>query len=199
MSVMAFSQMMGNLQNVESNLELARTKYSAEGASRVGGSVAMTGAAINSFTLSTIWESADACFAARSKVLADSEMRAAITASDAQPLGFMIGDLKTEIGSCEGAFAVAVGATTTVHTDDAIEAVAGHYQRLFVANGVNGVRTIRLNAAGEFTGAYANIFYTDTLDAYFAGSAAAWADGDFLATSVDIDANIVDRTISRMI
>ncbi len=199
MSVMAFSQMMGNLQNVESNLELARTKYSAEGASRVGGSVAMTGAAINSFTLSTIWESADACFAARSKVLADSEMRAAITASDGQPLGFMIGDLKTEIGNCEGAFAVAVGATTTVHTDDAIEAVAGHYQRLFVANGVNGVRTIRLNAAGEFTGAYANIFYTDTLDAYFAGSAAAWADGDFLATSVDIDANIVDRTISRMI
>ena len=199
MSVMAFSQMMGNLQNVESNLELARAKYSAEGASRVGGSVAMTGAAINSFTLSTIWESADACFAARSTVLADTEMQAAIATSDAQPLGFMIGDLKTELGECEGTYAVAVGATTTVHTDDAIEAVAGHYQRLFVANGVNGVRTIRLNAAGEFTGAYANIFYTDSLDAYFAGSAAAWADGDFLATSVDIGANIVDRTISRMI
>ena len=65
MSVMAFSQMMGNLKNVESNLELARAKYSAEGASRVGGSVAMTGAAINSFTLSSIRDSADSCFAAR--------------------------------------------------------------------------------------------------------------------------------------
>ena len=192
MSVMAFSQMMGNLKNVESNLELARTKYSAEGATRVGGSVAMTGAAINSFTLSSIWESADACFAARGTVLADPEMQA-------QPLGFMIGDLKTELGHCEGTYAVAVGATTTDHSDDAVAAVAGHYERLFVANGVNGVRTVRLNAAGEFTGAYANIFYTDTLDAYFNGSAAAWGDTDFLATSAKIGATIVDRTISRMV
>ncbi len=199
MSVMAFSQMMGNLENVKSNLELARAKYSAEGASRVGGSVAMTGAAINSFTLSSIWESADACFAARGTVLADPEMRPAITASEGQPLGFMIGDLKTELGQCEGTYAVAVGATTTDHSDDAVAAVAGHNQRLFVANGVNGVRTVRLNAAGEFTGAYANIFYTDSLDAYFNGSAAAGGDTDFLATSAKIGATIVDRTISRMV
>ena len=58
---------------------------------------------------------------------------------------------------------------------------------------------VRMVAAGEQTGAYVNLFYCDSVDAYFAGSAAAWADAGFVAQAQKIGAQIVDRLISRMV
>ena len=66
---MAFSQLSGDTSAVSDNLELARRLYSAEGATRVAGSISLTGQNVGSFTLSTMWDSSDACFAARAKVL----------------------------------------------------------------------------------------------------------------------------------
>ena len=66
-------------------------------------------------------------------------------------------------------------------------------------HGINGFRQVQLVAAGETTGAYINLFYTNSVDAYLAGSAAAWSDPGFVAVSQKIGATIVDRLISKML
>ena len=78
---MAFSQLAGDMSSASKNLELARRLYEAEGASRVAGSISLTGQNVGSFTLSTMWDSSDACFAARAKVLSMEEMQAAMAAA----------------------------------------------------------------------------------------------------------------------
>ena len=84
MTFMAFSQLSGDMTSVSENVELARRLYGAEGATRVAGSVALTGQNVGSFTLSTMWDSSDACFAAREKVLATVEMQEATAAVSIQ-------------------------------------------------------------------------------------------------------------------
>ena len=81
MTFMAFSQLAGDMSSASKNLELARRLYEAEGASRVAGSISLTGQNVGSFTLSTMWDSSDACFAARAKVLGMEEMQAAMAAA----------------------------------------------------------------------------------------------------------------------
>ena len=60
MPFLASSQYTGDMIRVPSNLDLAHGLYGTEGASRVTGLIALTGQATSLFTLSTIWDSADA-------------------------------------------------------------------------------------------------------------------------------------------
>ena len=108
MTFMAFSQMSGDMSSVSENVELARRLYGAEGASRVAGSIALTGQNVGSFTLSTMWDSSDACLAARAKVSAAPEIQEAMAAAQAQPLSFAVGIITGERGNCEGSHVVAV-------------------------------------------------------------------------------------------
>ena len=124
MTFMAFSQLSGDMSSVSENLELARRLYGAEGASRVAGSIAMTGQNVGAFTLSTIWDSSDACFAARAKVLATEEMQAAMAAAQAQPLSFAVGTIFGERGTCEGSHVVAVVGSSSNPTDDVFTVAA---------------------------------------------------------------------------
>ena len=64
---------------------------------------------------------------------------------------------------------------------------------------MNGLRGLRMVAAGEQTGAIMNIFYTDSVDAYLATSSELASNSDFVSLMSDQEARIVDRAINRTI
>lgn len=200
MAFMAFSQMSGDMTSVSENVELARRLYGAEGASRVAGSIALTGQNVGSFTLSTMWDSSDACFAARAKVSAVPEIQAAMAAAQAQPLSFAVGTITGERGSCEGSHVVAVVGSSSNPTDEGRQRLYDVTERLLVGNGAcNGFRSVRMVAAGEMTGGTLNIFYTDSVDGFLAGSAASLTDQEFQTARAELGGEIHDRIISRMV
>lgn len=200
MAFMAFSQMSGDMTSVSENVELARRLYGAEGASRVAGSIALTGQNVGSFTLSTMWDSSDACFAARAKVSAVPEIQAAMAAAQAQPLSFAVGTITGERGNCEGSHVVAVVGSSSNPTDEGRQRLYDVTERLLVGNGAcNGFRSVRMVAAGEMTGATLNIFYTDSVDGFLAGSAASLTDQEFQTARAELGGEIHDRIISRMV
>ena len=200
MAFMAFSQMSGDMTSVSENVELARRLYGAEGASRVAGSIALTGQNVGSFTLSTMWDSSDACFAARAKVSAAPEIQAAMAAAQAQPLSFAVGTITGERGNCEGSHVVAVVGSSSNPTDEGRQRLYDVTERLLVGNGgCNGFRSVRMVAAGEMTGGTLNIFYTDSVDGFLAGSAASLTDQEFQTARAELGGEIHDRIISRMV
>ena len=200
MTFMAFSQMSGDVSSVSENVELARRLYEAEGASRVAGSIALTGQNVGSFTLSTMWDSSDACFAARAKVSAAPEIQAAMAAAQAQPLSFAVGTITGERGNCEGSHVVAVVGSSSNPTDEGRQRLYDVTERLLVGNGAcNGFRSVRMVAAGEMTGATLNIFYTDSVDGFLAGSAASLTDQESQAARAELGGEIHDRIVSRMV
>ena len=157
MSIMAFSQMRGDLSNIGEDFAIAREKYTSHGAQRVSASVALTGASAGSLTLTTIWDSADACFSARAAVTSDPDVQAMLARNQSEPIGFMLGQITGEIGTCEGSMGVGVLATATDNSQEAIDAVLEVQDRIIVSPGNNGMRQVRMIAAGEMTGVYANI------------------------------------------
>ena len=192
--------MSGDVSSVSENVELARRLYEAEGASRVAGSIALTGQNVGSFTLSTMWDSSDACFAARAKVSAAPEIQAAMAAAQAQPLSFAVGTITGERGNCEGSHVVAVVGSSSNPTDEGRQRLYDVTERLLVGNGAcNGFRSVRMVAAGEMTGATLNIFYTDSVDGFLAGSAASLTDQEFQTARADLGGQIHDRIVSRMV
>ena len=200
MTFMAFSQMSGDMTSVSENVKLARRLYEAEGASRVAGSIALTGQNVGSFTLSTMWDSSDACFAARAKVSAAPEIQAAMAAAQAQPLSFAVGTITGERGNCDGSHVVAVVGSSSNPTDEGRQRLYDVTERLLVGNGAcNGFRSVRMVAAGEMTGATLNIFYTDSVDGFLAGSAASLTDQEFQAARAELGGEIHDRIVSRMV
>ena len=192
--------MSGDMSSVSENVELARRLYEAEGASRVAGSIALTGQNVGSFTLSTMWDSSDACFAARAKVSAAPEIQAAMAAAQAQPLSFAVGTITGERGNCDGSHVVAVVGSSSNPTDEGRQRLYDVTERLLVGNGAcNGFRSVRMVAAGEMTGATLNIFYTDSVDGFLAGSAASLTDQEFQAARAELGGEIHDRIVSRMV
>ena len=192
--------MSGDVSSVSENVELARRLYEAEGASRVAGSIALTGQNVGSFTLSTMWDSSDACFAARAKVSAAPEIQAVMAAAQAQPLSFAVGTITGERGNCEGSHVVAVVGSSSNPTDEGRQRLYDVTERLLVGNGAcNGFRSVRMVAAGEMTGATLNIFYTDSVDGFLAGSAASLTDQEFQTARAELGGEIHDRIVSRMV
>ena len=192
--------MSGDVSSVSENVELARRLYEAEGASRVAGSIALTGQNVGSFTLSTMWDSSDACFAARAKVSAAPEIQAAMAAAQAQPLSFAVETITGERGNCDGSHVVAVVGSSSNPTDEGRQRLYDVTERLLVGNGAcNGFRSVRMVAAGEMTGATLNIFYTDSVDGFLAGSAASLTDQEFQTARAELGGEIHDRIVSRMV
>ena len=192
--------MSGDMTSVSENVKLARRLYEAEGASRVAGSIALTGQNVGSFTLSTMWDSSDACFAARAKVSAAPEIQAAMAAAQAQPLSFAVGTITGERGNCDGSHVVAVVGSSSNPTDEGRQRLYDVTERLLVGNGAcNGFRSVRMVAAGEMTGATLNIFYTDSVDGFLAGSAASLTDQEFQTARAELGGEIHDRIVSRMV
>lgn len=196
---MVFAQYTGDTSDIESDVEVARQKFTALGASRVSGSIALTGEAVGSSVITTTWDTADAYFDARPQVVADPEIVARMQASGMSPIQTSFAEIYGEIGTPEGKYAIAVFSVATVHTPEAQQAVVDAASSAMLGNGVNGIRFTRALAAGQQSGTYAAIAYADSLDSYLAASAAVAVDGAFLAAMGNANAQIVGRQFSRMI
>lgn len=199
MSYMVFSQYTGDTSNFESDIELARRKFTALGASRLTGSIALTGEAAGSFTVASIWETADGYFDARPQVLADPEISALMQSRGMSRIGTSFTEVYAETGTAEGKYAVSVVGVAAVHTPETRQAVVEAASNVMLANGVSGMRFTRAIAAGQQSGVYVTLAYADSLDDYLAGSAAAAMDSDFISAMGNAEAQIVLRQFNRMI
>ena len=200
MTYMAFATLMQDPgADMAAAKDLAERKYGEQGSSRTGVSIALTGQGVGAITVTSMWESTDACFAGRAAIFGDPEIQAYIAANNQVGVQFGMSKVRNEVGTCDGSFAIAVIATVTDHSDEALAEIAQHFERIYLPAGVNGARTVQMIAAGENTGAYVNLFYCDAVDSYFAASEAAWSDSGFVSTSQRIGTTIADRMISRMV
>ena len=108
MPYMVFSQYTGDTSNMEADFELPRRKLTALGACRVSGSLALTGEAAGSFTVGSVWDTADAYFDARPQVLGDPEIRALMQARGMAPVQTAFTEVYGQSGNPEGKYAVSV-------------------------------------------------------------------------------------------
>ena len=199
MSYIAFSQFTGDSSNFESDLEVARKQFTALGATRLSGSVALTGEAVGSITIATAWDTADGYFDARPQVVADPQMIALMQARGLTPVQTSFAEVYGETGTPEGKYVVSVIAVTEVHTPEATQAVVAAASNVMQANGVNGMRFARAIAAGQQSGIYVTLAYVDSLDDYLAASAAALADSAFGSAMSNAKGQIVMRQFNRML
>lgn len=199
MQYMVLSQYTGDTSNMEADFELPRQKLTALGASRVSGSVALTGEAAGSFTVASVWDTADAYFDARPQVLGDPEIRALMQARGMAPLGTAFTEVYGQSGNPEGKYAVSVVAAVASQSPDAWQSIVQAASNVMLAHGVNGMRFTRAVAAGQQSGVHIALGYADSLDTYLAASAAATTDGDFVAAMTGAEGQIVMRQFNRMI
>jgi hypothetical protein len=149
MPYMAFSQYTGDTSNIEADLELPRQKLIALGASRVTGSIALTGEAAGSFTIASIWDTADGYFDARPQVVGDPEVRALMQERGMSPVQTSFAEVYGQSGSPEGKYAVSVVAAVAAQTPEAWQSVVEAASNVMLAHGVNGMRFTRAIAAGQ--------------------------------------------------
>jgi hypothetical protein len=199
MPYMTFSQYTGDTSNMEADFELPRQKLTALGASRVTGSVALTGDAAGSFTIASIWETADGYFDARPQVVGDPEVRTLMQERSMSPVQTAFTEVYGQSGSPEGKYAVSVVAAVAAQTPEAWQSVVEAASNVMLAHGVNGMRFTRAIAAGQQSGVHIALAYTDSLDDYLAASAASAADSDFVAAMSNAEGQIVLRQFNRMI
>ena len=196
MSYMVFSQYSGDTSNFTADMELVRPKFEAQGALRVTGSIVLTGETAGSFTVASIWNTADAYFDARPQIVGDPEVGALMQSRGMALLGTAFTELYGETGTPEGKYAVSVIAA--VAAPEAEQAVVEASSSVMHANGVNGMRFTRAIAAGQQSGIHIAIAYTESIDSYLAASAAAATDSDFVAAMANAKAQIVMRQFNLM-
>ncbi len=149
MSYMVFSQYTGDSSNFETDLELARKKFTALGASRLTGSVALTGEAAGSFTVASMWDTADGYFDARPQVVGDAEISALMQSRGMSPVQTSFTEVYGETGTPEGKYAISVITVVEVQTPEVLQSVVDSASNVMLANGVNGMRFTRAIAAGQ--------------------------------------------------
>jgi hypothetical protein len=198
MSYMVFSQYTGDTSTFTRDMELVRPKFEAQGALRVTGSIVLTGETAGSFTVASIWNTADAYFDARPQVVGDPEVRAMMQSKGMAPLGTAFTELYGETGTPEGKYAVSVIAASEGPNPEAEQAVVEAASNVMETNGVNGMRFTRAIAAGQQSGIYIAIAYTESIDSYLAASAAASTDSDFVSAMTNAKAQIVMRQFNLM-
>ncbi len=199
MPYMAFAQFTGDTSDMGADFELPRQKLTALGASRVSGSVSLTGETAGSFTVASVWDTADAYFDARPQVLGDPEVRALMQARSMAPLGIAFTEVYGQSGNPEGKYAISVVAAVASQSPDAWQSVVQAASNVMLAHGVNGMRFTRAIAAGQQSGVHIALAYADSLDSYLAASAAAATDSDFVAAMTSAEGHIVMRQFNRMI
>ena len=199
MSYMTFAVGTLDADKIVSSTPLVKSKFSALGATRVANSVVLTGEGAGSTIVTCSWDSMDISIAARAAFYQDAECQAMFAAGNWNPTNYGVAQLLAERGNGEGAYSVAVAAVSEVHAADMSEVLSDIIWPVASKHGVNGYRSLRMIAAGEQTGGYLNIFYTDSVDAYLASSAEMATNSDFLGFNANNGARIVGRQINRTV
>ena len=197
MSYMVFSVGSVDMSHIGTLAPLVKEKLMALGASRVSSSLILTGEIAGAGIATSSWDSVDASIAGRAALYADPEAQSAFTTASWSPLVLNVGQVLHERGDGEGAYSVGVAAVSDNHDPALNEELTDLVWGVAANNGVNGMRSIRAVAAGDQTGSYLNIFYTDSVDGYLAASAELSQNAKFVGFMADNGGRITNRTISR--
>ncbi|MEC9059915.1 MAG: hypothetical protein VX410_10335 [Actinomycetota bacterium] len=176
---------------------LVKEKLTALGASRVSSSLILTGELAGAGIATSSWDSVDASIAGRAALYADPEAQSAFGAASWSPIMLNVGQVLHERGNGEGAYSIGVAAVSENHDPALNEQLTDLVWGVASNNGVNGMRSIRAVAAGDQTGSYMNIFYTDSVDGYLAASAELSQNAEFVGFMADNGGRITNRTVSR--
>lgn len=155
-----------------------------------------SGSQTGMFTVGSRWASVDQGLAGLADFYADAEV-AAFLAANPVDVGFRgTGVVDAERGDPSGGFTVTLSALMTNFDASTADAFYDDVHSILSEAGVNGMRMIRWIAAGELSGSWAALFYTDSIDAYMAGFNALYADESIVSRMVSYGFSALSRAIS---
>ena len=177
--------------------EMIRPKLEALGAQYVVAQESIAaGPQMGVFTMGSRWSSIDRGFTALDEFYADPEVIATLAATPVQPVGRMAGVVEAERGNPSGTYTVAFSSSLENFDRSQSEDFYDTVSSIMIGAGVNGMRMIRWVAAGELTGSWAALFYTDSLDAYMAGIGELYAEPKATSVMAQWGMRPLSRTIS---
>ena len=155
-----------------------------------------SGSQTGMFTVGSRWASVDQGLAGLADFYADAEV-AAFLAANPVDVGFRgTGVVDAERGDPSGGFTVTLSALMTNFDASTADAFFDDVHSILSEAGVNGMRMIRWIAAGELSGSWAALFYTDSIDAYMAGFNALYADEGIVSRMGSYGFSALSRAIS---
>ncbi len=155
-----------------------------------------SGSQTGMFTVGSRWASVDQGLAGLADFYADAEV-AAFLAANPVDVGFRgTGVVDAERGDPSGRFTVTLSALMTNFDASTADAFYDDVHSILSEAGVNGMRMIRWIAAGELSGSWAALFYTDSIDAYMAGFNALYADESIVSRMGSYGFSALSRAIS---
>ena len=155
-----------------------------------------SGSQTGMFTVGSRWASVDQGLAGLGDFYADAEV-AAFLAANPVDVGFRgTGVVDAERGDPSGGFTVTLSALMTNFDASTADAFYDDVHSILSEAGVNGMRMIRWIAAGELSGSWAALFYTDSIDAYMAGFNALYADEGIVSRMGSYGFSALSRAIS---
>ena len=155
-----------------------------------------SGSQTGMFTVGSRWASVDQGLAGLADFYADAEV-AAFLAANPVDVGFRgTGVVDAERGDPSGGFTVTLSALMTNFDASTADAFFDDVHSILSEAGVNGMRMIRWIAAGELSGSWAALFYTDSIDAYMAGFNALYADESIVSRMGSYGFSALSRAIS---
>ena len=155
-----------------------------------------SGSQTGMFTVGSRWASVDQGLAGLADFYADAEV-AAFLAANPVDVGFRgTGVVDAERGDPSGGFTVTLSALMTNFDASTADAFYDDVHSILSEAGVNGMRMIRWFAAGELSGSWAALFYTDSIDAYMAGFNALYADESIVSRMGSYGFSALSRAIS---
>jgi hypothetical protein len=155
-----------------------------------------SGSQTGMFTVGSRWSSVDQGISGLGAFYADPEVAAFLAATpvDVASRGTAIVD--AERGNPIGAFTVELALLMSNYDPSTADAFYDDVHTILNDAGVNGMRMIRWIAAGELSGSWTALFYTDSIDAYMAGFAALYANESIVSRMAGYGLNPLSRSIS---
>ena len=155
-----------------------------------------SGSQTGMFTVGSRWASVDQGLAGLADFYADAEV-AAFLAANPVDVGFRgTGVVDAERGDPSGGFTVTLSALMTNFDASTADAFYDDVHSILSEAGVNGMRMIRWIAAGELSGSWAALFYTDSIDAYMTGFNGLYANESIVSRMGSYGFNPLSRAIS---
>jgi len=198
MAFVGFRAFMGDAAQYAAMSAVGKNKMIELGASSARTSVVLSGPAVGSAQIATVFDTADAYYEASAAALGDAAVQSAMAGANAVQTNAGLLRLETETGDCSGAYMVASqvrNATSATAAD--WEEVKSVIEDSMLAQGVNGYRGVSMVAAGEMTGGYGNLFYTDSVDAVV--NASANPSPAMVSLMQRLGVAVVNRVITRTI
>tara|TARA_B100000029_G_scaffold312134_1_gene304643 strand:+ start:210 stop:809 length:600 start_codon:yes stop_codon:yes gene_type:complete len=198
MSFVGFRTFVGDAAQYAEMASAGRNKMLELGASSVRTSVVLSGPTVGSAQIATMFDTADEYYEASAAALGDPSVQAAMAAAGATQTNAGLLRLEAETGDCSGTYMVASQVRNSVQPTAADWAeVQSVVEDSMLAQGANGYRGVSMVSAGEMTGAFGNLFYTDSVDAVV--NASANPSPAMSALMQRLGVTIVNRVVTRTI